>query len=89
MVHGAGNRLIRASTAPPFKAFLNLQSHPKRVLCEEGEGMQSGQWSLLLVDLIGAGAVVVALAYGIFFRRHIRKSGQLEDLATRTRSRVS
>ena len=27
--------------------------------------MQSGQWSLLLVDLIGAGAVVVALAYGI------------------------
>ena len=79
MVHGAGNRLIRASTAPPFKASLNLQSHPKRVLCEEGEGMQSGQWSLLLVDLIGAGAVVVALAYGIFFRGHIRKMERLDD----------
>ena len=37
--------------------------------------MQSGQWSLLL-DLIGAGAVVVALAYGIFVRWHIRKMEQ-------------
>ena len=26
------------------------------------------QWSLLLVDLIGVGAVVAALAYGMFFR---------------------
>ena len=41
--------------------------------------MQSGQWSLLLVDLIGAGAVVVALAYGIFFRGHIRKMERLDD----------
>ena len=44
-----------------------------------GESMQSGQWSLLLVDLIGAGAVVVALAYGIFFRQHIRKIERLDD----------
>jgi uncharacterized membrane protein YczE len=45
--------------------------------------MQSGQWSLLLVDLIGAGigagAVVVALAYGIFVWWHIRKMEQLDD----------
>jgi hypothetical protein len=42
--------------------------------------MQSGQWSLLLVDLVGFGAVVVALAYyGIFFRRHIRKMERLDD----------
>jgi hypothetical protein len=41
--------------------------------------MQSGQWSLLLVDLIGAGAVVVALAYGIFVRRYIRKMEQLDE----------
>ena len=26
-----------------------------------------GQWSLLLVDLVGVGAVVAALAYGISF----------------------
>ena len=41
--------------------------------------MQSGQWSLLLVDLMGVGVVVVALAYyGIFFR-HIRKMERLDD----------
>jgi hypothetical protein len=44
-----------------------------------GESMQSGEWSLLLFDLIGAGAVVVALAYGIFFRRHIREMERLDD----------
>ena len=42
--------------------------------------MQSGQWSLLLVDLIGVGTVVVALAYyGIFFRQHIRKMERIDD----------
>ena len=43
--------------------------------------------SLLLVDLIGAGAVVVALAYGIFFRRHIRKWSNL-TISDQTRSRI-
>jgi hypothetical protein len=38
-----------------------------------------GQWSLLLVDLIGVGAVVAALAYGILFRGHIRKMERLDD----------
>ena len=32
-VHGAGNRLIKGLDPPPFKASLNLQSHPKQVLC--------------------------------------------------------
>jgi hypothetical protein len=41
--------------------------------------MQNGQWSLLLFDLIGAGAVVVAFAYGIFFRRRIREMERLDD----------
>ena len=41
--------------------------------------MQNGQWSLLLFDLIGAGEVVVAFAYGIFFRRHIREMERLDD----------
>jgi hypothetical protein len=41
--------------------------------------MQSGQWSLLLVDLVGVGAVVVALAYGIFFRQNVRKMERLYD----------
>ena len=67
-----------ASTAPGLKASLNVQSHPKRVLLG-GESIQNGQWSLLLFDLIGAGEVVVALAYGIFFRRHIREMERLDD----------
>ena len=47
--------------------------------------MQSGQWSLLLVDLIGAGAVVVALAYGISFGGTFAKWSNL-TISDQTRS---
>ena len=62
-----------------FQGFLKPSISPQAGAVLGGESMQSGQWSLFLVDLIGAGAVVVALAYGIFFRRHIRKMEQLDD----------
>ena len=45
----------------------------------EGEIMLGGQWSLLLLDLIGGGAVVVALAYGLLFRHILREMKRLAD----------
>ena len=41
--------------------------------------VKSMQWVFFSLDLIGAGVVVVALAYGIFVLWHIRKMEQLDD----------
>jgi hypothetical protein len=64
-----------ASTAPPFKVTLNLQSHAERVLCQ----VKNMQWVLLSLDLIGAGAVVAALTSGIFFWQFLRQMKRLGD----------
>jgi hypothetical protein len=66
-------------SATPFKAYLCLQSHPKRVLLLGGEIMQSGQWVLLLIDLMGGGAVIAALAIGLVSHQILREMKKLAD----------
>jgi len=45
--------------------------------------MQNGQWILLILDLIGGGAVVgamaAALAFGLVFRQLLREMKRLAD----------
>ena len=45
--------------------------------------MQNGQWVLLLLDLIGGGAVVgavvAALAFGLVFQQLLREMKRLAD----------
>jgi hypothetical protein len=41
--------------------------------------MQNGQWVLLLLGLIGGGAVVGALAFGLVFQQLLREMKRLAD----------
>jgi hypothetical protein len=41
--------------------------------------MQSGQWVLLLIDLMGSGTVIAALAVGLVFHQILRDMKNLAD----------
>jgi len=59
----------------------------RRTVCDRpggGESMQSERWVLLLLDLIGGGAVAVTLTYvtvtyAIAFRQLLREMKQLDE----------